>query len=249
MECQFEKDRSRRIAAYLSGELSEEERTAFEEHYFECNECFSELKMATSAVRLIEREGLRAFLKSSSPAVNFFANLWRHLTKFLEIVTYHPGGLVASAALTILITVSPIDFFHKPHRSSSIEEYAANFKPAPALESFMHQTVKSTQIVFAAQPARDTTFTKTGIVFRWTIRNEYLGKNRALELRILNNKPKPLYSFKVIGNEVTFNKPLPPGLYYWALLSEGEMIYLSRFFVKIETGGWKLDAGKLKLDT
>jgi len=38
-----------------------------------------------------------------------------------------------------------------------------------------------------------------------------------------------LYGFFVGGNEFSFEEQIDPGVYYWALLSEEEMLYLGRF--------------------
>jgi anti-sigma factor RsiW len=56
MKCQIE-NRRHRIAAYLTGELSEVEMNEFEQHYFQCEDCFQELKIGRDAVTLLEKEG------------------------------------------------------------------------------------------------------------------------------------------------------------------------------------------------
>jgi hypothetical protein len=56
MECTV-KNRNKLIAAYISGELTEEESVVFENHYFQCEICRNELKIAHAAVDMIEREG------------------------------------------------------------------------------------------------------------------------------------------------------------------------------------------------
>ncbi|NIV13491.1 MAG: hypothetical protein GWN62_20060, partial [Aliifodinibius sp.] len=70
------------------------------------------------------------------------------------------------------------------------------------------------------------------IEFRWTLQAEYAENTGPLELRILDNKQKLLYTFQVSENQLAFDEKLEPGLYYWALLSENEMIYLGKFFVR-----------------
>ena len=56
MECNL-KNRSELIADYLMGNLSEDKAKAFEEHYFQCEICFDELKAAEHAIELIKQEG------------------------------------------------------------------------------------------------------------------------------------------------------------------------------------------------
>ena len=96
----------------------------------------------------------------------------------------------------------------------------------------MLQTLRSNQFVIDVQPANDETFKKSEIEFRWTPQEEYAELAGPLELRIMNNKQDQLYSFRVSEDHLTFDKKLELGLYYWALLSEDEMIYLGRFFVR-----------------
>lgn len=56
MECNLE-NRQNLIALYLSGELTGAEAEKFEEHYFQCEVCFKELRAMEDAVNLIENEG------------------------------------------------------------------------------------------------------------------------------------------------------------------------------------------------
>ena len=60
MECKI-KNRHELISNYLLGELPEDEVKAFEEHYFQCETCFKELKIAEDAVNLIEKDGKAIF--------------------------------------------------------------------------------------------------------------------------------------------------------------------------------------------
>jgi hypothetical protein len=56
MECNLE-NRENLIARYNSGELSEADALKFEEHYFQCEVCFRELRAAEDAINLIGNEG------------------------------------------------------------------------------------------------------------------------------------------------------------------------------------------------
>lgn len=60
MGCKL-KNRDELISKYINGELPEEEAKVFEEHYFQCETCFNELRAAEDAVNLIERSGESAF--------------------------------------------------------------------------------------------------------------------------------------------------------------------------------------------
>jgi len=230
MECKLH-NRSERIAAYLADELSEAEKLAFEEHYFECSECFAELTIASDAVRVIRQEGRRAFSESDSSAAKPFAAVRDYLSNLIETIQRRPGFAIA-VVLIFIIAVSPLIYFQLTRSPSGGEPYAANFEPSPVLESYMGQTLKSRQFVLEAQPANDESFEKPEIEFRWTLQDEHAESAGPLELRILDNKQKHMYSFQVNENLLAFDKKLEPGLYYWTLLSESEMIYLGRFFVR-----------------
>ncbi len=84
MECNL-KNRSELIADYLLGNLSEDKAKAFEEHYFQCEICFNELKAAEDAIKLIKQEGpeiletssgIDSKSKSSENSKNFLSKLF-----------------------------------------------------------------------------------------------------------------------------------------------------------------------------
>lgn len=56
MECKL-KNRSELIGNYITGDLPEDEIKFFEEHYFQCEVCFKELKIAEEALNIIKNEG------------------------------------------------------------------------------------------------------------------------------------------------------------------------------------------------
>ena len=56
MECKI-KNRHKLISDYLMGELPDDDAKSFEEHYFQCETCFKELKAAEKAINLIRQEG------------------------------------------------------------------------------------------------------------------------------------------------------------------------------------------------
>ena len=65
MHCTLE-NRQGMIDAYLREQLSETERDNFEEHYFDCQDCFNELRFSSEMAQLIRVEG-KALLQSPTP--------------------------------------------------------------------------------------------------------------------------------------------------------------------------------------
>ena len=55
--------RDTEIDNYLSGGLTAEELEAFEEHFFNCEECFADLKLREEIVEVIKEEGETIFVK------------------------------------------------------------------------------------------------------------------------------------------------------------------------------------------
>lgn len=60
MKCHYE-NRDEVIAKYLNRELSEEKIVEFQEHFFNCDICFQELKFKRDALELIKAEGETIF--------------------------------------------------------------------------------------------------------------------------------------------------------------------------------------------
>jgi hypothetical protein len=49
-------------------------------------------------------------------------------------------------------------------------------------------------------------------------------------LKIVNNKNQVLYTYPVQGSGFDFNETLAPGLYYWKLENQNELLYVGKFF-------------------
>jgi len=228
MKCDIE-NRSQWIAAYLTGELSQAEMSEFEQHYFQCEACFQELKIGRDAVNLIEREGPEVLAIPISG--------WEKVRQALSAVfsprqwQTRPRWAFAFAALILLIVIGlPLGYLKYFSQTPSPESYAENFQPSSRLDNLIRQTYQSPTLFSQVEPANDSNFADE-ISFRWELPEEqkYAG---AFELRILNNKEEEIYRFKAEQQRFHFDKKLAPGLYYWALLTENEMAYLGRFYVR-----------------
>ena len=100
-----------------------------------------------------------------------------------------------------------------------------NFRVNPNLESMIGTQYRSatTQIL---SPGNNSTL-NGDIVFAW-------GKTfqGTLTLKIINNKNIVAYNYEVNGNRFLFKKKLTPGLYYWKLENQKDLLYLGKFFIK-----------------
>ena len=93
------------VERYLRGELSIEEEREWEEHYFQCEECFRILEDTAAVARFVKTEAPRSpeWYESGSPRKGSFRSL-------LEIVSAAPRWqpLLAAAAVLIVIGIPSI---------------------------------------------------------------------------------------------------------------------------------------------
>ncbi len=219
MKCDL-KNRSQVIAAYLTGELAEAAMHEFEQHYFQCEECFQELKIGQGAVNLIEREGAEVL---AIPAT------WLEKARqaLAVIFSRRQWAFALAAILLLAASITLLKYLSQP---TAPESYAENFQPSPRLDDLMRQTYQSPTLLAQVSPPNDTNFVEE-IFFQWRLADEqnYAG---AFELRLLNNRGEELYKFKTDARQFHLDKKLKPGLYYWSLLTENEMAHLGRFYVR-----------------
>ena len=232
MKCNL-KDRENIIAAYISDELSDNEKLSFEEHYFDCPCCFQKLEKVASTVMLIEQDGHNAFVHQNSGFKRILTTPQDFITDLFTIPWRWPQ-YAASAIVLILLILLPLTYWHFNGNTPGSQNFASNFQKSTAFESLIRQTYQSNLFISDVYPGNEQSF-EDEIKFRWRLQDEYKEKVKQIELRIMNNKEKELYSYKTTDNKLDFDESLSPGVYYWALLSDKEMIYLGRFYIRKES--------------
>jgi len=101
---------------------------------------------------------------------------------------------------------------------------AENFVESPNLEDLVHGQFRSSSIS-AVSPVVGKV-TSQPITFRWKNYDE------PITLKIMNNKEMVVTTSKVDGNSLTLKENLNPGLYYWKLETEDELLFVGKFIVK-----------------
>ncbi len=101
---------------------------------------------------------------------------------------------------------------------------ADHFAPSPNLDDLVRSDFRSESIEVLA-PKNDA-IVSSPITFRW---KQYQGP---VILKILNNREMTVQTSNVKVNRFVSTKSLLPGLYYWKLEDEGELLYIGKFFVK-----------------
>jgi len=101
--------------------------------------------------------------------------------------------------------------------------FAENFKPTPYLEEMLAYDVRSYSITVISPKIGEKI---TGnILFQWKEVEE------PVYLKILDNKGAELFSFIPEGFKFVFTEKLDPGLYYWKLESEDDLLYVGKIFI------------------
>ena len=105
--------------------------------------------------------------------------------------------------------------------------YTSNFRVNPNLESMIGTQYRSTttQII---SPRNNSTLSGD-IVFAWKKTSQ---GPPPLTLKIINNKNEVFYHYSVKGNRFVFKQRLTPGLYYWKLENQMDLLYLGKFFIR-----------------
>ena len=111
-----------------------------------------------------------------------------------------------------------------PNDTVSEPLLADNFTESPNLDDLVHTDFRSTSVEVIAPLNGE--IVKAPIRFKWKASNE------EMTLKILTNKERTVLSKTVTGDALTVEKKLAPGLYYWKLETEKELIYTGKFLVR-----------------
>jgi hypothetical protein len=104
--------------------------------------------------------------------------------------------------------------------------YAANFEPSPFYENLIHQQFRSPAVrVRTPEPGVDISDT---VHFSWESRTPI-----SLLLRIHDNTGAIVWETTTDRGSVTYSDDLDPGIYYWRLESEDELLYVGKFTVPV----------------
>gem|GEM_PF-591796 len=108
---------------------------------------------------------------------------------------------------------------------SGQEFFAENFTVSPNLENLVNAHSRSLSVEVLS-PLNGENF-KERILFQWKA-----DADDRLTLKILSNNEKTLQTISVRGSRYVFSQKIPPGLYYWKLEDNDELLHLGKFFVK-----------------
>ena len=222
MECNS-KNRQETITNYLEGRLSRSEQDAFEEHLFNCDECYRELGLQEDVRNLVQREGnilFEDYLKKK----RLKQNIWEKLIKEILILFKEPEPKWVYVPLAIA-TIVLLIFLIMP---SSPPIDPQNFKESTYLEDLMSTRFRSSYS-FEIESPKNGINIEDDLEFKWNTDYEGL-----LFINIFNNREEKVLNFTVENNQLVIqdlDEKLPPGLYYWKLESKRSIFFIGKFFV------------------
>lgn len=101
--------------------------------------------------------------------------------------------------------------------------YASNFVPSEQMEALLTDAVRGDDLELIRPKQKAVFQVQENILFEWAGTNE-----EALFLQIENNKGEKVYQTPLSNLQFNFQADLPPGLYYWRLESEEDLLMLGR---------------------
>lgn len=225
MKCQ-QKNIEQRIEDYLNAGLSDDEKEAFESHVFNCDSCFLSLRLQQEAEALIRKEGKALFsdyLENRKNPAQHSRKIFNPVFSF-QWLKSAPWRYVCIATLSIIFLVIAFRQIRPGNTQNIRKQYAENFIPAPYLEGMLSFQARAGEIQIRSPEMGQTC--KGRIFFSW----EPTDAN-PLFLVLLNNRGKIIRRIQVTDNKYRLKEKLMPGLYYWKLESEEEMLILGKFMI------------------
>lgn len=105
--------------------------------------------------------------------------------------------------------------------------YAANFVPSESMESLLGDQLRSTGLELVSPASEKVQNWKAGIDFQWSGIAE-----AGLSLQLENNRGDRLYEQPVAELKHTMRIELEPGIYYWRLESEEDLLLVGRLVLE-----------------
>lgn len=200
MKCGL-KNRYELIELYLAGELSDNEAKEFEEHYFQCNICFNELKVAEEAINLIEREGSSILASKESSRDS---SEKRFIQKIFEIKISKGWGIAVSFALLVLVMLF-VTLSNNKNSQQHKQDIVSVSEDSLGQEDF-NKKIDSSKERSEKIPGKEIASNFFGTDFKPNpYLEEWSTENIRSDNEILDKVISPLKEQKFYNKEITFN--------------------------------------------
>lgn len=210
-----------RIDDYLLGKLSPEESDAFEIYCFGNPEFLKEVQIREELIKVIKEKNEADLLTNSSQPITPMTNT---STKFWS----NSWAWASIAAVLILTLTITLNYFKVETQPSPL---AANYVENEHLESLVGQTRRSVGLEVKVTSPNINQHFNDRVYFKVDLIAGQNTVSDSLVLNILSNSNEVVYSIKLEDLDYTVKEQLEPGLYYWELIFQDDMIYFGKFFV------------------
>ena len=218
------------VQAYTKGILKDEAMDRFEQHYYMNDEAFVELELESRVTEVV-RENLQEL--ENDPGRQLLQ--MRHQRR-----GWSPAALYAAAAVLILylgfkiwLDSGGLDTVPGNH---SIRELAGEaFKASPGFEARIADASRGLlqNNITRIAPRNDAIFGGEirGIEFAF----DTLAYGPVWRVQILNNREEMVARVDQLKDKFRFSGSLEPGLYYWTLENDRDVVDFGKFYVLPES--------------
>jgi hypothetical protein len=246
MEHSYIKD-NQIIEKYLLYQLSEDDAALFEEHLLICSECRNELKNMEMILGQIGKSKMQEVFSGKFEGKQKPFRLKPEFYRMAASLLIFIGLSVALIYLTKREhksndkltdkTISKTDTIRLPsydslsttnHIKSGSVYLASNnkaFQPSSFYESLVSTIYRSADLK-TTEPRINNK--KGTVIFNWTY-----SKSDSLIIMLINNKDSLIFQQKVTP-PYKYGTKLKPGLYYWQLQTDDELLYTGKFLIRKE---------------
>jgi len=114
--------------------------------------------------------------------------------------------------------------FSLPKTESVVDNQNKNFRINPNLEYMVNSQLRDETI--KVNSPTNNSVVKNNILFAW---EPFTSKS--IQLKILNNENDILFEYTIQSNTFVLVETLSPGLYYWKLENQTDLLYVGKFFI------------------
>ena len=246
MSMKSHEDFARNNAAekYTLGQLSEKEEVSFEEHLLFCDVCRKEvqehnqIKEVVTKYAIVSDHVLSIETKKTPRvrSIGFFSRIAASILVIIGISWFvlahlgiknnkHENQMVHTQNLIKNRTETNVLNKDSVKGNLMAKNDQNNFTELLRFESQINQEYRSDAIEIISPKKPEMYKSSENINFQW--------KKSAIEKLILglyDNKGKLIFQEKITSN-FHFKQVLPPGLYYWQLETEDDIVYTGKFSV------------------
>ncbi|MFA6468231.1 MAG: hypothetical protein WCW35_04980 [Bacteroidota bacterium] len=226
------------IALYVDSVLldrADDLPTEILDHVEQCTECAAqvlemcEIMQEVRIDRTMKHPTLDASAKEPQRLFTFYRVAALFLfgifggTLYYYLSSYEKNGMPETARYS-LPADTLAEEIEKPSPKTTSDQYAMNFTPSPNLDDLVQSEFRSEAITVISPEIG--AIVAPPITFRWK------SYGAPVKIKVLSNKEVTVLTSIVNANSFVTAKPFAPGLYYWKLEANDDLLFVGKFFVK-----------------